>query len=66
MEPHDDVQAQPREPAPQEAPELKPRFRVIKLEESVAPGQGVAPAPTHGNGCSKHCCGRCGRCRCGR
>jgi len=63
MEPRDDVQAQPQEPAPQETQEFKPRFRVIKLEESVAPGKGVGLSPTHGHGCSKHCCGRC---RCGR
>jgi len=63
MEQRDDVQALPQEPAPQETEELKPRFRVIKLEDSAAPGQVVGFAPTHGNGCTRQCCGRC---RCGR
>ena len=37
----------------------KPRFQVIKLEESINQGN-VAPNPTKGHGHTCNCC-RCGR-----
>lgn len=63
MEPLCDELAPPQEESAQEESHApKPRFRIIKLEESTAP-KGANANPTHGNGCSRHCCGRC---RCGR
>lgn len=39
----------------------KPRFQVIKVEDSIAPGHHDEASPSRGQGCSRHC-----RCRCGR
>jgi hypothetical protein len=62
MEPRIGQSAQLQELVPKEAQGGKPRFRIIKLEESMAPGQGANANPTHGCA-THHCCIRCIRCR---
>jgi hypothetical protein len=44
----------------QESEERKPRFQVIKVEDTLADGQSMVP--TRGGPCTRNHC----RCRCGR
>jgi hypothetical protein len=56
METHDDRQ-QKSETPPSDAKERKRRFRIVKLEERIAPGVNN----THGQPCITHSCRACTR-----
>ena len=57
-----DAQVTTQVQEPQAEPE--PRFRIIKLEESMVPDKGDDAVRTHGRGCGGGNTRRC--CRCGR
>jgi hypothetical protein len=64
MEPHREEQPKAPEPGAEQKPR---RFRIVKLEERIAPGKGGG-GPTHGNTC--HCGftnggASCDTCTCG-